>query len=107
PVLSGRGRTSQMMKAFDMKEPAASANAGKKTLDWLIARVAEKRFFGRWKLKPKSPEMLAALGAIASYWTQAPAAQEIIALAVKLNDPELKKAMGAQRVTGRFKAMAD
>lgn len=107
PVLSGKGRTSQMLRAMDVKDAAASASAGKKTLDWLIARVAEKSFFGRWRLRNKSPEMLAAVGALASYWNQAPEAQEIIALAVKANDPEIKKAMGAQRVTGKFRALPE
>ena len=106
PVLSGRGRTSQMMKAMDLN-PASAASAGKKTLDWLIARVAEKSFFGRWKLKNKSPEMLAALSALASYWNQVPEVQEIVAIATKTGDAEMRKAMGAQRVTGRFKAMAE
>lgn len=107
PVLSGRGRTSQMMRALEIKDAGTVAAAGKKTLNWLIARVAERGFFGRWKLKPKSPEMLAAIGALSSYWNQAPEAQAIIALALKLNDPEIKKAMGAQRVTGQFKAMVE
>lgn len=108
PKLAGRGRTSQMMRAMHMEStPAPSATAAKKTLDWLVHRVAEKSFFGRWKLRTKSPEMLAALGALAAYWSEVPDVQEIIALATKANDAELKKAMGAQRVTGKFKAMTE
>jgi len=108
PVLqAGRGRTSQMMKAMDVPDAAASAAAAKKTLTWLLARVAEKSFFGRWKLKNRTPEMLAALGALASYWNHVPEVQAVIAIAQKLNDPEIKKAMGAQRVSGRFKAFTD
>jgi len=106
-VLQGKGRTSQVMKAMDVKDALASASAGKKTLDWLIARVAEKSFFGRWRLKNRTPEMLAALGALASFWNQVPEVQDIIALATKLNDPGIRKAMGAQRITGRFKAFTD
>jgi hypothetical protein len=51
--------------------------------------------------------MLAALSALASYWGQDPDVQEVVQLILKGNDPELKKALGAQRVTGRFKAIAD
>jgi hypothetical protein len=108
PVLSGTGRTSQMMRAMHAGgAPAAAATAGKKTLDWLVSRVAQKGFFGRWKLKEKSPEMLAALGALTAYWQQLPEVQEIVALATRQNDPELRKAMGAQRATQKFKAMQD
>ena len=108
PVLKGTGRTSQMMRAMHVDaNPAASAAAGKKTLDWLVNRVAQKGFFGRWKLREKSPEMLAALSALSAYWNQLPEVQEIIALATRQNDPELRKAMGAQRATGKFKAMVD
>lgn len=105
---AGRGRTSQMMRAMQTEAtPAAAAATNKKTLDWLVARVAQKGFFGRWKLKDKSPEMLAALSALSAYWTQVPEVQEIIAVATKQNDPELRKAMGAQRVTAKMKAITD
>jgi hypothetical protein len=109
PSLKGRGRTSQMMKAItDAGSPAAMAGGGKKTLAWLMGRVASKsRFLRRWQLQPKSPEMLAALGALASYWNHERDVQDIIALAVKTGDPELRKAMSAQRVTGKFKAIKD
>jgi len=51
--------------------------------------------------------MLAALGALASYWNHDPIVQEILNLAIKSNDAEMKKAMGAQRVTGKFKAITE
>jgi hypothetical protein len=107
-IPAARGRTSQMLRAMQTDaSPAATAAANKKTLDWLLTRVAQKNFFGRWKLRDKSPEMLAALAALSAYWTQVPAVQEIVALATKQNDPELRKAMGAQRVTQRMKAITD
>jgi hypothetical protein len=106
PQLSGKGRTSVMMKSADVQ--AAQADGGKKTMDWLIGKVAQKsRIFRRWQLQPKSPEMLASLGALASYWGQVPEVQQILNLAIKSNDPELRKAMGSQRATQKFKAMAD
>ena len=106
PMLTGRGRTSVMMKAPDVQ--AAVAGSGKKTMDWLMNKVAQRsRFLRKLELQPKSPEMLAALSALAAYWNNVPEVQDILNLAIKTNDPELKKAMGAQRVTGRFKAMTD
>lgn len=106
PMLSGKGRTSVMMKSSDIQ--AAAADGGRKTMEWLVNKVAQRsRFLRKWQLQPKSPEMLAALGALASYWNQHPDVQEIVNLAIKTRDPELKKAMGAQRVTGKFKAFTD
>lgn len=109
PVLQGKGRTSQMMRAVTGdSNPAQTAAANKKTMDWLVSRVARRsRFFRKWELLAKTPEMLAALGALAAYWTQDPDVQEILNIVIKGNDPELKKALGAQRVTGKFKAITD
>jgi hypothetical protein len=106
PTLSGKGRTSVMMKSSDVQ--AASADSGRKTMEWLVNKVAQRsRFLRKMQLQPKSPEMLAALGALAAYWNQHPDVQEIVQLALKTKDPELKNAMGAQRVTGKFKAITD
>jgi hypothetical protein len=109
PMLQGKGRTSVMLKAVDIdKNPAATAAAGKKTFDWLVGKVAHRsRFRRKLQLEDKSPEMLAALGALAAYWGSDPDVQEIIQLVLKSGDPELKKALGAQRVTGKFKAITD
>ena len=73
-----------------------------------MTKVASRsRFLRKWQLENKSPEMLAALSALAAYWGQDPDVLEIIQLVLKSNDPELKKALGAQRVTGKFKAITD
>ena len=106
PVLTGKGRTSVMMKSADVQ--ATTAAGGKKAMSWLVNKVAQRsRFFRRWQLQPKSAEMLAALGALAAYWSHVPEVQDILNLAIKANDPELKNAMGAQRVTGKFKPITD
>ena len=106
PSLSGKGRTSVVMKSADVQ--AAQADGGRKTMEWLINKVAHRsRFLRRWQLQPKSPEMIASLSALAAYWSQVPEVQEIVNLAIKANDPELRKAMGQSRVTAKFKAMAD
>ena len=106
PQLAGKGRTSVMMKSTEVQ--AAAAAGAKKSMEWLMGRVAQKsRFLRRLELQPKSPEMLAALGALAAYWNHIPEVQEILNLAIKARDPELKQAMGAQRVTGKFRAITD
>ncbi len=103
PVLAGRGRTSGMLRALDIKSSATDAVAVNKTLAWLIGKVATRsRFLRRWHLQPKSPEMLASLGALSAYWNTEPVVQEILQLAVRAGDPDLRKAMGSSRVTGRF-----
>ncbi|HUR83632.1 MAG TPA: hypothetical protein VM733_22940, partial [Thermoanaerobaculia bacterium] len=109
PVVTGRGRTSTIMRAVTADAtPAATAAASKKTMEWLISKVAKQsRFMKKWELLPKSPEMLAALGALAAYWTMDPTVQEILNLGIKSGDAELKKALGSQRVTGKFKAITD
>lgn len=109
PVMTGRGRTSTIMRAVTADAtPAATAAASKKTMEWLISKVAKQsRFMKKWELLPKSPEMLAALGALAAYWTMDPTVQEILNLGIKSGDAELKKALGSQRVTGKFKAITD
>jgi hypothetical protein len=108
-VLQGQGRTSQMLRAVGTDDnPAATAAKNRKTMEWLVSRVARKsRFRRKWELAPKNPEMLAALGALAAYWTQDPDVQEILNLVIKSGDPDLRKALGAQRVTGRFKAITE
>jgi hypothetical protein len=109
PMLQGKGRTSQMLRAVAVdSNPAATAAAGKKTFDWLMSKVVSRsRFMRKLQLEDKTPEMLAALGALAAYWGQDPDVQEVIQLVLRSGDPELKKALGAQRVTGRFKAITD
>jgi hypothetical protein len=111
PMLQGKGRTSQMMRAVTADaNPAATAAASKKTMDWLISKTArQSRFLRKWELLPKSPEMLAALGALVAYWHHDPTVQEIVTVAIKATttDAEIRKALGSQRVTGKFKAITD
>ena len=102
PMLSGRGRASQMMRAIDPDRTVAAGRA-KKTYDKLVGTVASKSIFGRWKLRPKSPYMLAALGALSTYWSHDPVVRKIVALAVKSGDLELRRAMSAPRASGQFK----
>jgi hypothetical protein len=103
-MLQGQGRVSQLLR---VAEPDAGARNNKKTLNWLIARVAHRtRFLRQWKLQPKTPEMLAALGALASYWTNEQTVQELIGLALKTGDSDVRKAVSSPR-TGKFRTTAE
>lgn len=107
PVVEGRGRTSAVIRAGDVE---AAVSGAQKTLAWLINRVAQRsRFLRQWKLHPKSPQMLAALGALYAYWMNDADVQEIVAVASRSGDPEIRKAMAAPppRATGQFKMLAE
>ncbi|HXN76204.1 MAG TPA: hypothetical protein VN876_06190, partial [Gemmatimonadaceae bacterium] len=61
------------------------------TLAWLLSCVVTE---GHWprrpKLRPSSPEMLAALSVIAAYWASDPAAETAITLAERSRDSEVR-----------------
>ena len=61
------------------------------TLAWLLGYVVTE---GHWprrpKLRPSSPEMLAALSVIAAYWAGDPAAETAITLAERSRDSEVR-----------------
>jgi hypothetical protein len=67
------------------------------TLRWLIGRVVTRsKIFGRLRLLPPTPEMLAALAAIGSGWRNDPEAAEVIALATRSKSPEIRNALRGQ-----------
>ena len=58
----------------------------------LLAHVRHRRgWFGR-RLAPKSPELLAALAGLATYWKTDPEATELLAQATQHSDPEIRAA---------------
>jgi hypothetical protein len=68
--------------------------------DWLMARVRTRaRFTGRVRLAAKSPEMLAAVAALAGGWRDDPTAQAALELARRSHDAEVRAA-AALRATG-------
>jgi hypothetical protein len=76
------------------------------TLDWLLDFVlTEAHWPRRPKLRPATPEMLAALGSIAAGWREHPAAAPALRLAEHSRDSEVR-AKAAQRSTTTQKASA-
>jgi hypothetical protein len=50
-----------------------------------------RRWFGR-RLASKSPELLAAVAGLASYWRDHPMATEVVSHALQHSDPEIRAA---------------
>ncbi len=68
------------------------------TLAWLLGHVlAEARWQRRPKLRPSTPEMLAALSMIASGWRDDPAARTAIVLAEQSKDSEVRAKVARSR----------
>jgi hypothetical protein len=63
-------------------------------VDWVLrfVMVGRKRFFGGERLAPKSPELLAALTALGSYWPRDPRVAATLARATKSPDAEIRHA---------------
>ena len=66
-------------------------------LDWLVLRATVRRgILRREHLAPKSPELLAALGALAHSWRADPAAARVLHLARTSGDPDIAGAAGPE-----------
>jgi hypothetical protein len=80
------------MRALGIRVLSASKLPG--MLDWLLAfTTPPKRLFGGAKLAPKSPELLAALTSLAMHWNSDPRAAELLAIAAKSGDGEVRAAI--------------
>lgn len=66
------------------------------TRDCLIRRaLARRRWLPGRRLAPKSPEMVAAIGGLATHWPSDPAVQDVLRLAARSADPEIRAAAGS------------
>jgi hypothetical protein len=71
---------------------------GKRTLSWLLGHVVtEARWPRRPKLRASTPEMLAALGAIANGWRTDSAAAIAIGLAEQSKEADVRAKLGRPR----------
>lgn len=66
-------------------------------LEWLMERAAgsSRRLFGRPRLAPKSPTMLAALNGLATHWARGRGVGAILALALGSGDAEIRNTVAA------------
>jgi len=68
------------------------------TRDCLIRRaLARRRWLPGRRLATKSPEMIAAIGGLAARWRDDPAVRDVLRLAAKSPDPEIRAALGPAR----------
>jgi hypothetical protein len=80
------------MRALGIRVVAGSKLPG--MLEWLLGfTAAPKRLFGGLRLAPKSPELLAALTSLAMHWNSDPRAAEVLAIAAKSDDGEIRQAI--------------
>ncbi len=73
---------------------AVAAVPSPDVVDWVLrfVMVGRKRFFGGERLAPKSPELLAAITALGSYWRSDPRVIETLARAARSPDAEIRSA---------------
>ncbi|HVE80255.1 MAG TPA: hypothetical protein VNA89_15420, partial [Gemmatimonadaceae bacterium] len=80
------------MRALGVR--AVATTRTRETREWLLRFVeAPKRLFGGAKLAAKSPEMLAALTALAVHWNADPSVAPVLALAARSDDAEVRAAI--------------
>jgi hypothetical protein len=65
---------------------------GPEVLPRLVGLAGERRVFRGWRLSAKSPIVLAAVGALAQYWSAHPEAESLLALARNHPDPDFRLA---------------
>ena len=58
--------------------------------------IAGRSWFGRVRLQPKSPELLAVIRALAATWSDDPRAAGVLAAAARSSDPELRQALSSE-----------
>ena len=90
----GEGRRSPELRALAVRVLARAPGA--EVLPRLVGLAGERRILRGWRLAPKSPIVLAALGALAQYWAAHPQAAGLLALARVHPDPEFRLAVEAR-----------
>lgn len=91
-----RGELDSQLRTIGIRIVAQQHNAD--TLAWLLSHViTEAHWPRRPKLKPSTPEMLAALSVIAANWRTDPAAETAIKLAEQSKDSEVRAKIARAR----------
>jgi hypothetical protein len=92
----GRGELDSQLRTMGIRVVAQQNSP--ELLDWLLAFVvSETRWSRRPKLRPSTPEMLAALSMIASIWGDDPAAAAAINLGEQSKDAEVRAKVARKR----------
>lgn len=108
PIMMRRvdaGELDAALRALAIRAVAGRRDAS--VLPWLLTRVQRRtKWLHRLKLEDKSPEMLAALGALAAFWRENPETTDVMNLATKSKDPEIRQAVSGARATGSMRAVS-
>ena len=84
-----RGELDSQLRTMGIRIVAQKRNAD--SLAWFLAFVISEAHWPRKpKLRPSTPEMLAALSMIATHWRHDPAADTALKLAEQSRDPEVR-----------------
>ena len=92
--LLGEGHRSAELRGLAVRVLARAT--GPEVLPRLVGLAGERRVFRGWRLSAKSPIVLAALGALAQYWSAHPEAANLLALARNHPDPDFRLAAQAR-----------
>jgi hypothetical protein len=92
--LLGEGHRSPELRGLAVRVLARAT--GPEVLPRLVGLAGERRVFRGWRLSAKSPVVLAALGALAQYWSSHPEAESLLALARNHPDPDFRLAAQAR-----------
>nr|MDP9359888.1 hypothetical protein [Acidobacteriota bacterium] len=91
-----RGELDSQLRTMGIRVVAQQGSA--EILTWLLGYVvSETRWSRRPKLRPSTPEMLAALSMVASMWGDDPAATAAIKLAEQSRDAEVRAKVARKR----------
>ena len=90
----GEGHRSAELRGLAVRVVARAS--GPEALPRLVGLAGERRVFRGWRLAAKSPIVLAALGALAQYWSAHPQAEILLALARNHPDPDVRLAAQAR-----------
>ena len=90
----GEGHRSAELRGLAVRVVARAS--GPEALPRLVGLAGERRVFRGWRLSAKSPIVLAALGALAQYWSAHPQAESLLALARNHPDPDVRLAAQAR-----------
>jgi hypothetical protein len=95
-----RGELDSQLRTMGIRVVAQQGSA--EILAWLLTYViSETRWSRRPKLRPSTPEMLAALSMIASIWGDDPAAAAAIRLAEQSKDAEVRAKVARKRAESK------
>jgi hypothetical protein len=92
--LLGEGHRSAELRGLAVRVLARAT--GPEVLPRLVGLAGERRVFRGWRLSAKSPIVLAALNALAQYWSAHPEAENLLTLARNHPDPDFRLAAQAR-----------